>query len=64
MMTSKGVAAPACAAIPMSVEASAMIAATERSNSPEMMRSAIGSAMRPFSVKVKVRSESAQGSRK
>ena len=58
MTTSNGVPAPASAAMPISVEASAMIAATDRSISPEMMSSAIASAIRPFSVKVKVRSES------
>ena len=62
--TSNGVPAPACTAMPMSVEASAMIAATERSISPEMMSSAMASAISPFSVKLKVRSDSDQGSRK
>jgi hypothetical protein len=59
-----GVSAPACSASPIAVEASAMMAATERSISPEMMSSAMASAISAFSVKLKVASESDQGVRK
>ena len=41
-----------------------MIAATDRSISPEMMSSAIASAISAFSVKLKVRSEGDQAFRK
>ena len=40
---------------PMAVEASAMIAATERSISPAMISSAMAKATMAFSVKLKVR---------
>ena len=62
--TSTGVPAPACTAMPISVEASAMMAATDRSISPEMISSAMASAISAFSVKLKVRSDSDQASRK
>ena len=62
--TSVGVPAPNCSASPIIVEASAMIAATERSISPEMISSAMASAMIARSVKLKVASDSAQGERK
>ena len=45
-------------------EASAMIEATERSISPEMISSAMAKAMKAFSVKLKVASERFKGSRK
>ena len=64
MATSTGVSAPNCSAKPIAVEASAMIAATERSISPEMISSAMASAIRAFSVKLKVASLSDQGERK
>ena len=64
MTTSSGVPAPACIAMPIAVEASAMIAATDRSISPAMISSAMASAIIAFSVKLKVRSESDHGSRK
>ena len=46
------------------VEASAMIEATDRSISPEMISSAMASAMIAFSVKLKVASDSDHGDRK
>jgi hypothetical protein len=48
----------------MAVEASAMMAATERSISPEMTSSAMAKAIIAFSVKLKVASERFQASRK
>ena len=62
--TSSGVPAPACIAMPMTVDDSAMIAATDRSISPAMISSAMASAISAFSVKLKVRSDSDHGSRK
>ena len=62
--TNPGVPTPACTAMPISVEASAMMAATDRSISPEMMSSAMASAISAFSVKLKVRSDSDQALRK
>ena len=64
IMTSVAVSAPASAAAPIAVEATAMIAATERSISPEMISSAIAKAIIAFSVKLKVASERFQTSRK
>ena len=52
-----GVGAPACAARPIAREATAMIAAIDRSISPMMMRNAIASARMPFSEKLNVASE-------
>ena len=51
----------ACAAKPIAVEASAMIAATERSISPAMMSSAMAKAIIAFSVKLKVASREVPG---
>ena len=62
--TSAGVPTPTCSAMPIAVEASAMIAATERSISPEMISSAMAKAIIAFSVKLKVASDRFQGSRK
>ena len=62
--TSVGVSAPYCSASPIIVEASAMIEATDRSISPEMISSAMASAISAFSVKLKVRSERLQALRK
>ncbi len=62
--TSVGVSAPYCSARPINVEASAMIEATDRSISPVMITSAMASAIRPFSVKLKVRSLRLQALRK
>src|SRR6185437_13271273 len=64
MATRPGVSTPICAAAPISVEASAMMPATEMSISPAMIRSAIGKAISAFSVKLKVASLSENGSRK
>ena len=50
--------------MPIAVEASAMIAATDRSISPAMISSAMAKAIIAFSVKLKVASESDQASRK
>ena len=44
--------APACMARPMASEASAMVAAIERSISPDTTSSAIASAIRAFSEKL------------
>jgi len=62
--TSPGAATPIWAAAPMAVDASAMIAATERSISPAMTSSAIAKAIIAFSVKLKVASERFHASRK
>ncbi len=48
----------------MAVDAKAMIAATDRSISPEMMSNVIAKAMSAFSVKLKVASERFQALRK
>ncbi len=50
--TSAGVPNPAAAAAPMAVEASAMIAATERSISPQMISRVMAKAIIAFSVKL------------
>ena len=63
-MTSAGVPTPTWAAMPISVDASAMVAATERSISPDMISSAMARAISAFSVKLKVRSDNDHGSRK
>lgn len=55
---------PIEAAAPIAVEVSAMIEATLRSISPEMMSSAIAKAIIAFSVKLKVASERFQAFRK
>ncbi len=62
--TSVGVSAPNCTAAPIAVEASAMIEATDRSISPEMISSAIAKAIIAFSVKLKVASDRFQAFRK
>jgi len=54
--TSPSVPTPTCAAAPMAVDASAIIAATDRSISPEMISSAIAKAIIAFSVKLNVAS--------
>ena len=64
IITRPGVPTPACAAAPIAVEASAMIAATERSISPEIMRSVIAKAINAFSVKLNVASDRFQALRK
>lgn len=48
----------------MAVETSATMAATDRSISPEMIRSAMAKAIIAFSVKLKLASDRFQGSRK
>ena len=53
--TSIGVSAPMVTASPMAVDDSAMIEATERSISPEMITSAMANAISAFSVKLKRR---------
>ena len=58
------VPAPNWTAAPMAVDASAMIDATDRSISPEMIRSAMGKAIIAFSVKLNVASDRFQASRK
>ncbi len=55
---------PICAAAPIAVDASAMIEATDRSISPEMISSAIAKAIIAFSVKLKVASDRFQAFRK
>ncbi len=64
IITRTGVSAPIWTAKPMAVDESAMIEATERSISPEMIRSPIAKAIMAFSVKLKVASERFHGSRK
>ena len=64
MATRPDVPTPIWTAAPMAVEASAMMAATDRSISPAMIRSAMAKAMIAFSVKLKVASERFQALRK
>ncbi|MNL62927.1 hypothetical protein D3C87_1870010 [compost metagenome] len=64
MATSPGVPTPICTAAPIAVEARAMMAATDRSISPAMIRSAIAKAMIAFSVKLNVASDRFQALRK
>ncbi len=59
-----GVPTPYCSAQPIAVEASAMMPATERSISPEMISSAMAKATIAFSVKLKVASRQVPGIRK
>ncbi|MNI25884.1 hypothetical protein D3C73_795630 [compost metagenome] len=62
--TSPGAPIPIWAAAPMAVEASAMIAATERSISPTMISIAMAKAIIAFSVKLNVASDRFQALRK
>jgi len=64
MATRPGVPTPNCSAKPIIVEQNAMIAATERSISPEMITRAMARAISAFSVKLKVASDKDQGFRK
>jgi hypothetical protein len=59
-----GVPKPAAATMPINTEASAIVLPTEMSISPVMIRKAIGSATMARSVKLKLASDSVQGSRK
>ena len=62
--TKPGVPTPNCSANPIIVDENAMIAATDRSISPEIITSAIASAISAFSVKLNVASDSDQGDKK
>jgi hypothetical protein len=64
MTTRPGVPTPNCRAKPIIVEQNAIIAATERSISPEMITRAMAKAIRAFSVKLKVESDMDHGFRK
>ena len=59
-----GVPTPSCTAAPIAVDASAMIEATDRSISPEMISRAMAKAIMAFSVKLKVASDRFQAFRK
>ena len=64
MTISIGVSKPVCTAAPIAVDASAMMDATDKSISPEMINSAIAKAIIAFSVKLNVASDRFQAFRK